>query len=416
MYKTLGFRWLNEVFCPASAFATADSDEARNPQRFIHVPLASIKMKTTILILLLGVVIYSHGQVLDSNYLWIATESRHLKNNVGIWPMDGMAFEFDNEQLSMSHVFFDTIQFYPLEIKKRRIFLNDTLWGKVRHLDKDSLLIDFEKTMRVKFIPLSNGEFTKDDLDYWKCNNWTFSNSGYLQEFKLLDSLWGLYPNDMSKICVTQSLEKRYRYSHIEKWNIKEINGRHLFTITKGQFDPEIYNVLEYKGDTVLLESLTHQDSALIMLVKDPIATPKEKDRIIHTIQNQRWYSTALIDKANSFEDDTLYSEFMRSGFFVIDTLLFKRTSLLNNQLSFEFSDDYEYGIYESDTLRIDGKWRLSETGKQIIINKGFSPNDYIDLYHVNADSIVIGKSDMFQVGKRKTEYIDYYYKMTLTK
>ena len=37
MYKTLGFRWLFEVFCPALAFATADRDEARNPQRFIHV-------------------------------------------------------------------------------------------------------------------------------------------------------------------------------------------------------------------------------------------------------------------------------------------------------------------------------------------------------------------------------------------
>jgi hypothetical protein len=37
MYKTLGFKWLPEVFCPASAFVTADRDEARNPQRFIHV-------------------------------------------------------------------------------------------------------------------------------------------------------------------------------------------------------------------------------------------------------------------------------------------------------------------------------------------------------------------------------------------
>jgi len=37
MYKTLGFRWIIEVFCPASAFVSADSDEARNPQRFIHV-------------------------------------------------------------------------------------------------------------------------------------------------------------------------------------------------------------------------------------------------------------------------------------------------------------------------------------------------------------------------------------------
>ena len=37
MYKTLGFKWLHKVFCPALAFVTADSDEARHPQRFIHV-------------------------------------------------------------------------------------------------------------------------------------------------------------------------------------------------------------------------------------------------------------------------------------------------------------------------------------------------------------------------------------------
>jgi len=37
MYKTLGVKWLLEAFCPASAIATADRDEARNPQRLIHV-------------------------------------------------------------------------------------------------------------------------------------------------------------------------------------------------------------------------------------------------------------------------------------------------------------------------------------------------------------------------------------------
>jgi len=41
MYKTLGFRLLHEAFCPASAFVLADSDEARNPQRFIHVTVAN---------------------------------------------------------------------------------------------------------------------------------------------------------------------------------------------------------------------------------------------------------------------------------------------------------------------------------------------------------------------------------------
>jgi hypothetical protein len=41
MYKTLGFKRLLEGFCPASAFVTADSDEARNPQRFIHVSVVA---------------------------------------------------------------------------------------------------------------------------------------------------------------------------------------------------------------------------------------------------------------------------------------------------------------------------------------------------------------------------------------
>jgi hypothetical protein len=48
MYKTLGVKWLFEVFCPALAFATADRDEARNPQRFIHVSVSTNSMKTKI--------------------------------------------------------------------------------------------------------------------------------------------------------------------------------------------------------------------------------------------------------------------------------------------------------------------------------------------------------------------------------
>ena len=47
MYKTLGVKWLFEAFCPASAFATADREVARNPQRFIHVPLAPSKKNDT---------------------------------------------------------------------------------------------------------------------------------------------------------------------------------------------------------------------------------------------------------------------------------------------------------------------------------------------------------------------------------
>jgi len=45
MYKTLGFRWLIEISCPASALVSADRDEARNPQRFIHVTVSHHLMR-----------------------------------------------------------------------------------------------------------------------------------------------------------------------------------------------------------------------------------------------------------------------------------------------------------------------------------------------------------------------------------
>jgi len=46
MYKTLGFKWLKQAFCPASAFVSANRNEARNPQRFIHASVrANAKKK-----------------------------------------------------------------------------------------------------------------------------------------------------------------------------------------------------------------------------------------------------------------------------------------------------------------------------------------------------------------------------------
>lgn len=47
MYKTLGFKWICEAFCPASAFVTADRVVARNPQRFIHATVSVYAKKDT---------------------------------------------------------------------------------------------------------------------------------------------------------------------------------------------------------------------------------------------------------------------------------------------------------------------------------------------------------------------------------
>lgn len=46
VYKTLGFKLLNQTFCPTSAFVSADKYEARNPQRFIHATVGVHCKKT----------------------------------------------------------------------------------------------------------------------------------------------------------------------------------------------------------------------------------------------------------------------------------------------------------------------------------------------------------------------------------
>jgi hypothetical protein len=58
VYKTLGFKWLNQADCPASPFVSSDRNEARTPQRFIHANVVQHIMKSfhhllTLLILII---------------------------------------------------------------------------------------------------------------------------------------------------------------------------------------------------------------------------------------------------------------------------------------------------------------------------------------------------------------------------
>ncbi len=41
VYKTMGFKCLIQATCPASAFVSADRNEARNPKRFIYATVVA---------------------------------------------------------------------------------------------------------------------------------------------------------------------------------------------------------------------------------------------------------------------------------------------------------------------------------------------------------------------------------------
>jgi len=45
--KHWGIKWLNQTFCAASAYVSADRNEARNPQRFKHATVNGKRNRTT---------------------------------------------------------------------------------------------------------------------------------------------------------------------------------------------------------------------------------------------------------------------------------------------------------------------------------------------------------------------------------
>ena len=99
------------------------------------------------------------------------------------------------------------------------------------------------------------------------------------------------------------------------------------------------------------------------------------------------------------------------------DSPLTKLESLKDKKVSFKFSKDSTYNIYESDISVTNGNWKVSRTGNEIILNNGIHPSDYIDLIDLDADSLVIGSLRRFEPEEDNYEmHMEMYFKIKLTK
>ncbi len=369
-------------------------------------------MKAIITILLISFSVLVLGQTIKTDSYWIAVESKPL-DKYGISPLDGMILKFKENQVEFNHVFFDSIQSVQMKIRKNKILEEKKLWSKIKYLDQDSLLLDFDKNMRVKFIPLEANESTLINIDFWNHLDWTFCQDDYCEEIKLTSELWGMYPNEVAKNCVIFTNWEQNRYARNEKWNIKVVNDNHLFIKTTGQFDYEIYRVLSYSGDTVILKNLLDKKESI--MVKTHTISDSAYNSILKKIKSFKWKTTQLINDSQAFEGDSAFSNFNSGGTHLLDTTFIKMSSLKNNQVSLIFGDkDYKYFV--SDTLFNSGSWHLTPSGKEIILNKGCIQEDYIDLISVDEGTITIGKFDQIQIGTRKGRFVDFYYVLKLEK
>lgn len=346
------------------------------------------------------------GQFTDEDTYWIATESRQLKDQ-GIYPMDGTIMRFTEDSLYMQHIFHDSIMVFNPKVTPKKIRLDGKRWGKIKHWNNDSLVLVFDRWMLVKFVPVSSGVCESSELVFWEYGDYTGKSHYWDFDLKLLDVPWVLYPDNIAKECIVQVGDRRYKYSELEKWSIVELDNDHIFSITFGQFEPQIFLVTEYQDDTAFVKLLGKDEIQGLYLAKKPRLPINEQ------LTSSRWRSKEVLDYAHSFDNDTIWDGLEFIGF-MPDTTLFRKETLLGNQLSYEFSEDGTYKIYQADEPLLAGEWLLLLSGEEIKVGD----HSYIDIISLDENMMVIGKFDRFDVGyeegREEGDYSLYYYKLKL--
>jgi hypothetical protein len=279
-------------------------------------------------------------------------------------------------------------------------------------LKEDEMFLDFDKTMRVEFKTATQSNINRKGLDFWESSEWLFFAYDYEQELKFTNQIWNGFPSSTAKIAVLQSGNEIYKGTDWEMWNVFPKTEPKYLIFTHGQMEKWTYLIEKYSDDTVYLKDLTHPNFKDIFLVRQQTIPKEKKDSICYLITNLELKTFKVIDFSSGFEKDSnLFNHIIGLG--GIDTTYFKRSSLLNNQLTISFYNDFTYKIYEADNLKLNGNWQLSNTGKQIILNNGYIAERYIDIINLSKGNMTIGKMNKFQI-EGEDGYAEYYYKIEM--
>ena len=347
------------------------------------------------------------------NKTWISIKTDFIRGANGGESNDGLILSFKDGELKLSHIFSDTTAVVHYRRRGQRLKLTsefleikNELFGKIKHLDSDSMWLETDRHTRLTFVPIGFTDVSGYEPGFWDHTNWIIENQFGTQELKLLDMKWHPWTRSTSKIAVVRPIIEKYRWGFNERWAVKRLENSHLFLLTIGQFDRQFMEVIRYFNDSVILKDLSNPDSEDIILRKTKKISKAEQKEIASRIQDKIWYTNKLVGIFGENEDD----DYGSGGFTVRDTTFFQKNSLSNNNLVFEFRSDSKYQIFEKEELRIEGVWRISDDGKHIVLDSGAGPSAYIDIIQLNEGSLTIGKQDLFQSTERKRDYVELYY------
>lgn len=344
---------------------------------------------------------------------WIAINSEQLKRAKWISPMDGIILNFQEQEVFMSYIFSDSILSYPYKIKGKEIYLEDTLFCKIKSLDNYEMELDFDKKMRVKFQSNEDVKNVNEIPDFTKTSDWFLFAHDLILELRLTNEIWEGFKNSSARIAVIQYGNEIYKKTDWEMWNVFPVEKPKYFVITHGQMEKWTFLIERFENDTLYMKEFIHSVYGDFKLVKQKEILEKKKQ----TIQNQissNWKSSKIIDFSSGMEKDSIIQNHI-SGIMGNDTAFFQRKSLINNELTIKFNHDFSYEIIESGIKKLEGIWRISETGRHIILDSGWTSERYIDIIENDYNKLIIGKMNRFQIDGEKG-FAEYYYKIELTK
>ncbi|WP_299683567.1 hypothetical protein [uncultured Dokdonia sp.] len=339
--------------------------------------------RTFVILLFLGLIFISCKKHRFSDTHWIAVDSTPIPPDSGHGVYDGLTIHFKKNKAILDNVYEKDNREYFIKVDKNKIFLNDTLLGTIITEYQDSIIIDIRESARVRFVKLDKQHAIEEKEQLWKHKDWILSYNGYERILFLTNTIFS-NRND-TKICFEKSITNNTMSDEFEIWKTITINENQLFVKTLNQTDSELYRIKSYEGDSMMQLQYIKYPDVPVTMTKRPYVSDSKKQKIAEKIQDTHWKIKKIIQL------DTL----LRNYRVLPEKIEF--TTLIDKKVSFRFSKNSTYEIYESDTIVSKGTWQLSPTGKEIILNKGVSPTDYISLIEVHSDSITIGHLEEFR-------------------
>lgn len=278
---------------------------------------------------------------------------------------DGYFMEVKKGQRIFQFAYSDSIYTDYCTFTDSSILTQDSSCILIKSIYKDSIQLLFEGDISVKYIKLPFKETEKINIQASDLieNSWFYMEGDHRHRIDFPEAEFSLQHCD-KKLNLVFNLIGWNRYSG---WDLMEYKNYTYFISTAWSiFEPNVYQVIGYKNDTISLMIWDKNGFKYPKLVKSPCNSQQERDELINQLVNNQF---RVIDYHYEWGDS--------------DSVFFNRIHHffdeygINRKMTFKFTDDSLF-VFNSQHQYTKGAWSLSKDNQVI---KVITANEPLDLF-----------------------------------